>query len=434
LSFGDAHVFYPEATDERCTVALMLEIDPVSLVRRGRGGEAFALAQYVNDRPYVASSFLSVAIAKLFGTAMAGRSDDRPELADTPLPLEVSAPVVPARGGEEVVRRLFEPLGYEVAAVPIPLDDRFPDWGDSRYVSLRLSGRVVLRDLLAHLYVLLPVLDDDKHYWVDEDEIRKLLLRGGDWLARHPERELITARYLRYRTHLAREALARLMEEDQGAVDEEEERHDLEEAEVEERVSLRDQRLGSVLAVIRAAGATSVVDLGCGDGRLIAALIKERGIGRIVGMDVSSRALAVAARRLHVDQMAPKMRERVQLIQGSLTYRDARLAGFDAAVLMEVIEHLDPPRLAALERSVFVDAVPSTVIVTTPNVEHNVRFERLPAGSLRHRDHRFEWTRDEFGAWSSSLAERAGYSVRLLPIGDEDPEVGPPTQMAVFTR
>jgi 3' terminal RNA ribose 2'-O-methyltransferase Hen1 len=323
---------------------------------------------------------------------------------------------------------------FDVITTAIPLDENFPDWGQSRYVDAHIRGEVMLKDLLTHLYVLLPVLDDDKHYWVGDDEIEKLLNKGGDWLAAHPEKELITSRYLKHRHDLAREALARLLEEDQVAAEITEAEHDQEEAEIEERVGLRDQRLGSVLAAIRSAGATSVIDLGCGDGRLVRSLIKEQGISRIVGMDVSTGALGYASRKMHMDEMAPKMRERVQLIQGSLTYRDTRLAGFDAAVLMEVIEHLDPPRLEALERNVFAEAVPATVIVTTPNAGYNVRFEGLADGSMRHRDHRFEWTRDEFGAWASRVAERSGYSVRFLPIGDEDPQVGSPTQMAVFSR
>jgi 3' terminal RNA ribose 2'-O-methyltransferase Hen1 len=428
LAFGEAHVFYPEAGEERCTASLLLEVDPIALVRR-KASEGFALAQYVNDRPYAASSFMSVAIAKLYGTAMNGRSEDRPDLAATPIPLEAHIPVLPSSGGEDVVHRLFEPLGYTVATTPVPLDETFPEWGESRYVDARISGEVLLKDLLTHLYVLLPVLDDDKHYWVGDDEIEKLLVKGGDWLPSHPEKGLIASRYLKHRHDLATEALERLLEEDQVAAE-----AVGEEEVTAQRVRLRDQRLAAVISAVRSSGATSVVDLGCGDGRLVRALIKEGEISKILGMDVSSGTLGYASRKMHMDEMAPKMRERVQLIQGSLTYRDSRLAGFDAAVLMEVIEHLDPPRLGALERTVFAEAAPTSVIVTTPNVEYNVRFEGLANGSMRHRDHRFEWTREEFGAWATGVAERAGYTVRLLPIGDDDPEVGPPTQMAVFTR
>src|SRR6266542_3834338 len=229
LGFGQAHVFYPEATGERCTAALLLDIDPIRLVRNRQGGDAGSLAQYVNDRPYVASSFMSVALAKMFGTAMGGRSRERPELADAPIPLEAHLPVVPCRGGPELLTRLFDPLGYRVTATPIALDPAFPSWGLSRYFDLRLGAQMKLQDLLNHLYVLLPVLDDDKHYWVTRDEIDKLLHRGDAWLRTHPEKELITRRYLRHQRSLAREALARLLEEDQADPDAEEQRHDREE-------------------------------------------------------------------------------------------------------------------------------------------------------------------------------------------------------------
>lgn len=434
LAFGEAHVFYPEASTNRCTAALLLEVDPISLVRRGRGRNAFALAEYVNDRPYVASSFMSVAIAKLFGTALAGRSNERPGLVDSVLALEAWLPVLPCSGGEPLLRGLFEPLGYEVAATPIRLDEWFPDWGDSRYFDVRLSASVRVRDLLGHLYVLLPVLDDDKHYWVSRDEIDKLLSRGREWLAEHPERDLITRRYLRHQPRLAREALARLLEEEQVDPDAAVSERDLEESSLEERVNLRDQRLESVVTALRVVGAQRVLDLGCGNGRLLQVLLKDGHFKEIIGVDVSAGALAAAARRLRIDQMAPKQLERIRLIQGAVTYRDRRLVGYDAAVLMEVVEHLDPDRLGALERSVFLEAAPPTIVVTTPNQEYNVRFEGLASGSLRHRDHRFEWTRPEFQRWANAVAERDGYAVRFVPVGPEDPAVGSPTQMAVFSK
>jgi 3' terminal RNA ribose 2'-O-methyltransferase Hen1 len=436
LGFGEAHVFYPEATEDRCTAALLLEIDPIELVRgrKGSASPSAALAQYVNDRPYVASSFMSVAIAKLFGSAMGGRSTDRQELADTAIPLEVRIPVLPCRGGETALRRLFEPLGYEVSAAPIALDERFPDWGTSRYLDATLSATCRVADLLNHLYVLLPVLDDDKHYWVSRDEIDKLVRRGEGWLNAHPDRELIIRRYLRYQSGLAREALARLLEDDQVDPDVEQERRDQEEEQVEERIGLRDQRLGAVMAALTGSGATRVLDLGCGDGRLLQAMLREGSFERIVGVDVSYATLERAAQRLRLERMSPKQRERIELVHSSLTYRDQRLDGYDAAAVVEVIEHLDPSRLGAFERALFEGARASTVVITTPNVEYNVRFEGLPAGELRHRDHRFEWSRQEFRDWAGRVANTHGYSVRFLPVGPEDPDLGSPTQMAVFSR
>lgn len=438
VAVGQARVFYPEASETRCTAALLLDVDPVGLVRRRKGGpsgEGFALGQYVNDRPYAASSMLAVAMTKVFRTAMAGRCDARPEVAATPLPLEVHIPALPCRGGPDMAMRLFEPLGWEVTATSIPLDDQFPEWGDSRYVDLRLHGTLRLADALNHLYVLLPVLDDAKHYWVSPDEVDKLIRAGTGWLASHPDRDLITRRYLSHRSTLVRTAIGRLAEVDDTEPEELDNAADTPEVgdEPDRPVPLAHQRQGAVLAALRAAGAHRVADVGCGDGALLTHLLASTSFTTIIGTDVSARALEFAAKRLRLDRLSDHQRSRLTVFQSSLTYRDSRLADLDAIVLMEVIEHVDPPRLPALERTVFGAAKPRTVVVTTPNVEHNVRFEDLPIGAFRHRDHRFEWTRHQFREWAEGVARRYGYALRYLPVGADDPEVGPPTQMAVFT-
>jgi 3' terminal RNA ribose 2'-O-methyltransferase Hen1 len=426
LPFGTAHVFYPEASDDSCTVAMLLEVDPVGLVR----GEGRTLKEYVNDRPYAASSFLSVAISRVFGTAMRGKSKERPELALTPLALSARISVLPCRTGEVFLRRLFEPLGYSVLTERHPLDEEFPEWGESRYFTVEISGEVRLQDLLSHLYVLVPVLDDDKHYWVGDEEVEKLLRRGGEWLAAHPEREVIAERYLKHQRHLYGEALSRLLEVETEEV----ESMEREEEAVEETTTLGEQRLGAVVAALKDGGARRVLDLGCGEGKLLGALLQERRFEEIVGVDVSVRSLGRARRRLGLDRMPPIQRSRLELLQGSLVYRDERLAGYDAAAVVEVIEHLDPPRLTAFERVVFGFARPRTVVLTTPNAEYNANFATLPAGEFRHRDHRFEWSREEFRTWAEDVAEKFDYGVRFLPVGTEDVAVGPPTQMAVFER
>ncbi|MFF8909346.1 3' terminal RNA ribose 2'-O-methyltransferase Hen1 [Streptomyces olivaceoviridis] len=444
-SYGTAHVFYPEADTERCTAALLLETDTLALVRRGKGkgrGGApdAALAQYVNDRPYAASSLLAVALSTVFSSALRGVCNARPERAAASLPLRVEVPALPARGGAGLVRRLFAPLGWTVTADPVPLDTAFPEWGDSRYVRLVLeSDRLTLAEALRHLYVLLPVLDDAKHYWVSADEVDKLLRAGEGWLAGHPEQQLITSRYLSRRWSLTRQArerleLVRLAEADDSEV-EDIDNAVAEETEAEEKPTpLAEQRRAAILAALHASGAARVLDLGCGQGQLVRALLKDTRFTEIVGVDVSVRALAIAERRLRLDRMGERQAARVRLVQGSLAYTDNRLKGYDAAVLSEVIEHLDLPRLPALEYAVFGHARPRTVVVTTPNVEYNVRWESLPAGHARHGDHRFEWTREEFRAWAATVAGRHGYDVGFVPVGPDDPEVGPPTQMAVFHR
>lgn len=435
LAFGRAHVFYPEANESRCTAALLLDVDPVGLVRgpRGPAGEGFALEQYVNDRPYVASSLMSVAIAQVFASALHGTSRERAELAAATIPLVAKIAGLPCRGGEAFLRSLFEPLGYEVKANRAPLDETFPEWGEGPYYTVELAQTTRLQSLLGHLYVLIPVLDDDKHYWVGEEEADKLLRHGAAWLATHPQREAIAHRYLKHRKHLARAVLDRLLEEDQREVDEADEQHAEEEEQVERRISLNEQRLDAVMAALKESGSQRVLDLGCSTGNLLRRLLADRQFEQIVGMDVSYRSLEIAAEKLHLDRLPEKQRQRIQLIQGSLSYRDARLAGYDAAAVVEVIEHLDEPRLAAFERVLFEFARPKTVVVTTPNVEYNVRFEGLPAGKFRHKDHRFEWTRQQFQAWAKGVAERFGYQVEFGPVGPVDDQVGSPTQMAVFT-
>lgn len=426
VTAGTAHVFYPEADEHRCTVALLLEVDPIALARdRRRGGDGLTLGQYVNDRPYAASSMLAVALGKVFRTALAGRCDARPDLVDQPLPLDVHVPSLP--GGDELVRSLFEPLGWQVEATPVPLDETIPDWGDSRYVNVRLTGTHLLAQALSHLYVLLPVLDDAKHYWVGTDEVDKLVRAGEGWLTGHPAQDLITRRYLKHQRDLVETATSRLLEAedlpDGPATDDEPAPRPL--------VALRKD---AVLAALQESGAQRVVDLGCGEGALLRRLIDDARYGEIVGADVSPLALSRAEKRLNLDRMPDTQRARLTLLQSSLTYRDDRIAGYDAIVLMEVVEHLDPDRMPALERCVFGHARPRTVIVTTPNSEHNVRYESLAAGKMRHPDHRFEWTRAEFRAWADGIAAKHGYAAAYSPIGEDDPEVGPPTQMAVFTR
>ena len=443
-SYGTALVLYPEAEAGRCTAALLLEVDAVALVRRGKGkgrGGApdAALAQYVNDRPYAASSLLAVALSGVFSSAMKGVCNARPELPGQARPLRVEVPALPARGGPDLVRGLFEPLGWTVTAQPVPLDVEFPAWGDSRYVRLVLeSEALTLAEALRHLYVLLPVLDDAKHYWVAPDEVDKLLRVGEGWLPGHPEQRLITSRYLSRRWALTRQAterleLVRLAETDDSKIEEIDNAVEAETEAEEKPTPLAVRRREAIVTALRQSGAARVLDLGCGQGQLVQTLLKDPAFTEIVGVDVSMRALTIASRRLKLDRMGERQASRVQLFQGSLAYTDVRLKGYDAAVLSEVIEHLDLPRLPALEYAVFGSARPRTVLVTTPNVEYNVRWESLPAGHVRHGDHRFEWTRAEFRAWAEAVAERHGYGVAFEPVGPDDPEVGPPTQMAVFT-
>ncbi|QDT38725.1 3' terminal RNA ribose 2'-O-methyltransferase Hen1 [Stratiformator vulcanicus] len=433
-SFGNAVVYYPHVANDRCEACLLLDVDEVALVRgKGRSATKFLSDnQYVNDRPYVASSLMSVAIADVYRTALNGACKDRPELVETSLPLKARIDVLPMRGPEKFLNEVFEPLGYTVEAERKPLDPQFTEWGDSPYFSVTLTGTKTLVDLLKHLYVLIPVFDGRKHYFISDDELDKLLTKGEHWLAAHPAKETITRRYFNNKPSLYRQALARLVEEEQLDIDEAQPSRA--EESLERKLSLNEQRLGTVLSALRSSGARSVVDLGCGEGKLLKELIEDRQFHRVVGVDVAVRSLEIASRRLKAHRLPLWMAEKLELLHGSLIYRDKRLENFDAAAVVEVIEHLDPPRLKAFERVLFEFARPKTVVLTTPNREYNVMWETLPEGRLRHPDHRFEWTRAEFQEWADGVAERFGYQVRFAPVGPVDEIVGSPTQMGVFTH
>jgi SAM-dependent methyltransferase len=513
--------------------------------RRLKSREGLSLTDYVTDRPYAASSMLAVALGRVFNTALNGRSDSYPELAASALPLELRVTAVPVRAGggdgaqgEALARRLFEPLGWQVRATDTPLGPD-PSWGRAPYVELTLTGQLRLADALSHLYVLLPVLDNAKHYWVGSDEVDKLVRRGEGWLAGHPDRQLIVRRYLAARRDYVEDATARLAAlddlvpadpldfEDEGVADAPTSENPPQLGEVanvpadrqvpagsqgvadvamsgnspqlgegegasaddpasaaqgvadaptsairpqlgEGEGSLADgpiheaqgvadlptsgdpaqlaggedaprpqplkvKRLNAVLAVLREVGAHRVVDLGCGEGYYLRALLDDPSFTEIVGVDVSPRVLEFAEQRLRLDRRSDHQRSRITLRQSSVTYRDDLLAGFDAILLVEVIEHLEPDRIASLEATVFGAARPGHVVVTTPNQEYNQVYG-LANDQLRHRDHRFEWTRAEFTAWAAEVAAHYGYQVEFRPVGEVDPGLGPPTQLALFSR
>ncbi|MDR1193819.1 MAG: 3' terminal RNA ribose 2'-O-methyltransferase Hen1 [Peptococcaceae bacterium] len=470
MSFGRAYVFYPKAGDTECTAALLLDLNPVDLARGKVGSTEGGLFDYINDRPYVASSFMSTALSKIYSTAMSGRCDKRPELAASALDLEAGITMLPCRGETELVHRIFEPLGYAVNFAGYSLDEKFPEWGESDYVNLTVRGKVRLCDLLNHLYVLIPVFDKQKHYWMTDDEVEKLTRHGEGWLSSHPEMKYITRRYFNRKKGLASQAIERLLDTDEiesavegapaesAAADEAEGATEGAAADAtegaaaegkagaaaesgpkakevkEKRAPLNDQRLAAVVQAVRDCGAKSVADLGCGEGRLLARLMNENQVTKLTGLDVSLYALERAKGRLRLDRVAEYKRDKVTLIQGSLTYRDKRIEGFDAVCVVEVMEHMDIDRLPAFERVVFEFAAPRTVILTTPNEEYNKNYELMSGGDKRHHDHRFEWTRAEFRQWSESVCQRFGYSVAYLDVGETDETAGAPTQMGVFTK
>ena len=429
LNYGKAYVFYPEVSDGRTTAALLLDIDPIDLARGKLGSTDGGLFDYVNDRPYASTSFMSSAIARVFGTAMSGKCEKRQALADTPLKLTTKIYSLKDNGDVNLATQLFEPLGYTVTTERAVLDSQFPEWGGSPYINLTVSGTVKLSLLLNQLYVLIPVFDKQKHYYISEAEIKKLLEHGEGWLASHPYKEKIAQRYFSARKNFARKALDVLL-----ADNPDEELNDDDAVEKEVRTPLNTVRLETVKNEVLASGAASVIDLGCGECRLTSLLLSEPQITKVTACDVSASVLEKAAGRLKLERMPDYKRNKLTLMQASLTYKDKRFEGYDCACVVEVIEHIEPARIPAFERSVFEFASPRTVIVTTPNREYNVNYEKMNENDLRHGDHRFEWTRAQFKEWTENVCEKFGYACKISEIGDSDGQLGAPTQMGVFSK
>lgn len=427
LSIGQAHIFYPEHNQLVSKVALLLDIDAIALIKsRKSKSKGFAMEHYVNDRPYVAASFMSVALSKAFSTAMNGRCNKRPALVNQKMDLEINISVIAApKGGEILIRKLFEPLGYKVELVQHELDEVFTSWGMSKYFSVKLSINSILKSVLQHLYVLLPVLDNDKHYFVSDHEIEKLKDKGGEWLKQHPHKEQIINRYLINLKSLSKKAMYSLNgEEEPIAIDDEPSY---------KPINLHQQRLAIVLEELKNSNAKSVLDLGCGEGKLLKLLLKEKQFEKITGLDISYAQLLRAKDKLHYDDLAPRLKEKLSIIQGALTYKDKRMEGYDAAVLVEVIEHMEEDRLDGFEKVVFQHAKPSMVLITTPNKEYNVLYEGMTDQQMRHDDHRFEWSRKEFQEWANGVAEKYNYKVNFKSIGELSESCGAPSQMGIFS-
>ena len=445
LKFGKAHVLYPSVSDEECTACLFVDIDSIDLVRNYQGPKSRReLKQYVNDRPYVVNSFATVAISRVFGTALGGTCNKKPELAARKLPLSVKIPVLPSRGGSQLIHELFEPLGYEVESEQFIFDEDLEQWGNSPYFDVSLSGEFTLSELLKHLYVLIPVLDDEKHYWVSEDEIDKLLRHGSDWVPKHPQKYTIVSRYLKKQGSLRRQALKKLdVEEDQvigiqdddvAVIDDVDILAQKGEAKLEKPMRLNDLRIEKILEAIRGGDISSVIDFGCGEGRYLKEYLKLPQLKKVTGIEVSPGELLKAEQRLRIDRLPERVRDKLELLQGSLTYFDRRTQGYDLATCIEVIEHIDEERLGAFKASLFGYAAPRSIIITTPNLEYNVLFEGMPKGKLRHSDHRFELDRPTFKKWSEEAAKEYGYSVEFGSIGEEHLKFGAPTQLALFRK
>jgi 3' terminal RNA ribose 2'-O-methyltransferase Hen1 len=419
-SQSDYYCFFPVATAEYCKACLVLNFN--SRPESNGHGRPFLpqlQSQYINDRPYVAGSQLSIAIADVFGTAMNGKSKDRQNLADIALPFEIEISAVHCNAGADFIQKIFEPLGYTVEVSNTKLNEKFPAWGQAPYFSIKLNTTKRISEILRQIYVLLPVLDNFKHYYIEDAEKEKILRLGEGWLQNHPLVEIITQRSLKNIRSLSNEALEILLGSEpitSSSLDGE--------AKLESPIRLNELRFNKVEEVLITSGVKRVLDFGCGEGRFLEKLIRNPWFSEVIGADVSIASLERATKRLERNSSKNK----AKLIHSSFTYHDDRLKDIDSMVMLEVIEHIDLTNLDFVEKNIFEFIKPKLLIITTPNADYNTKFQQP---GFRHPDHRFEWTRDEFKVFCEKSI-KYGYTYEISFIGDIEPALGGPTQMGVF--
>lgn len=421
LPLGVVHVFFPEASPDAATVALLVNVDAVAW-SSNESPAGFALAN---------AATLSAAIAHVFSMALAARSPARPDLVTAMLPIEVRLSSFAVSRGTDDARALFAPLGYDVEVTEDALVESSTTQEHLVRHSVRLTKLAPLYEVLSHMYVLGPIVDDHAADPVLTAEREALLLHAEGAARGHPLAERITQAYAMRRTSETSAAVERLLVADSLGAPTNADATNV-------PTLLDDARIDAIVYELREVAAQSVVDLGCGDGKLLARLVREKALTRIVGLDVSYRLLDAASARMKLDRRGTKKSERLELLHGSLFYADSRLRGFDAAVLADVLQHVAADRLGDIEHVVFHDAQPKTIIVMmNGSGVWGAGSRRLPeapnAQPAREQSAPTDphaWSTNQFDAWASGVSERCGYRVRLLSIGSSHL----PTRMAVFSR
>lgn len=429
------YVFFPEYSEERTTCAVMFDMNSIELVKSLKAHDrhaTYSLFDYINDRPYVSSSFTCSIISDVFRSALNGKCREYPDLPNQEFDLSARF-YVSMKTKDDLIKELFEPLGYELSysTERPPVDSMYEQFGESPYYDVTISRRETVKDLLSHLYILIPILDKMRHYGPSSDEVKKIMKIGDSWLKDHPSKKKIVGRYFGKKKELATSVLDRLEDQikDEQRIDENSD------DEKETRTPLAGQRRKAIIRTLREHNVKTVLDLGCSTGKLSFELIDTPGIVKVTGADISARAIekAVLEKRIH-KKMTEDQKSRLDFVIASAIYRDLRFSAFDAIVLQEVIEHFDSWKLRVAEDVVFKYSGPRVVVVTTPNIEYNVLFENLENGKLRHRDHKFEFTRGQFKEWANRICKQFGYTVSFEDIGEFVENIGTQTQMAVFVR
>ncbi len=399
---------------EEVQFVIYVKPDPIDLVRNS--SDLLDITHYINDREFAVSSLFITAIRKALGTALNGKPDEEyQKWVEHPFDIEVAFGPVATDLRDQDVADLFEPIGYQVEIERG--ESTIRTRSSARFV--KVSGRQTVQNALKHVSILIPVIDNYKHYFLDEREVEKLERYGEGWLENHPLKQLIVKRALRFNALISQSKYY------------EKKQHYPKQAE-SPKIRLNDLRYEAILNVIQTLSQKdTIVDLGAGEGRLSVQLGFLEGVKEILSIEPSNKSRLKAIERFEQVKVKEGYVE-PQSLPGSLFYFDSRLQNKDIIILCEVIEHINEDRLPKIFETILHDYRPKTLIVTTPNQEYNVLYEM--DDEMRHDDHRFEWTRAEFAQHVEGWAVSYPYQVTIRGIGEEHPIHGHPTQMAIFRR
>ncbi|TDL78499.1 3' terminal RNA ribose 2'-O-methyltransferase Hen1 [Peribacillus frigoritolerans] len=408
-------LFYSKFEETELEVTIFVTPDPIDLVKNN--SNSYDITHYINDREFAVSSLFCSFIRSALGTALNGQpKEEYSEWVNYRFSFQFEFGPVVSSLSDKQLKDLFEPIGYEVAISRPDIEYSFEMKDKSSARSICLKGMKTLQNGLRQLFVLIPVIDNYKHYYIDDKEIEKLERYGEGWLEDHPKRDYIYRQSLRFKEIFS-------IVENKKTEEKKEEKI--------EKVRLNDLRYEKIIDFVNQMKPRSIVDFGSGEGKLSVRLGFADGVKEIMAVEPSQSATLKAIERF--DKVKNKEKFVVpETIWGSLFYYDERLKGKDVMILCEVIEHIDEFRLPKVLDTILHDYQPNALIITTPNREYNEIYDM--EDHFRHNDHRFEWTRAEFRHWCEERNHRKIYDLQFEGIGEEHDRHGFPTQMCVFVR
>lgn len=408
-------MFYSKFADKELEMTVFVTPDPLELMQNK--SNSFDITHYINDREFAVSSIFCSFIRSALGTALNGQpKEEYAQWVGHEFPFVLELGPVASTLSDQQLKDLFEPMGYQVDIERPEIHYSFQLKESSTVRTLTLTGYQTLQNSLRHLFVLIPVIDNYKHYFIDEKEIEKLERYGDGWLEEHPMREMIYRQALRFKEIYSLVESPNTEEKPEEPV---------------RKVRLNEMRYEKIVETAKLLKPNSIVDFGSGEGKLAVQLGFINGVQEVLAVEPSQAATLKAVKRFE------KVKDRSSFIEpttlwGSLFYYDERLKGKDLIILCEVIEHIDAQRLPKAFDTILNLYAPESLIITTPNQEYNEIYDM--EDHFRHDDHRFEWTRQEFQEWCKARNHLDLYELEFSGIGEENLNQGFPTQMCVFKR